>query len=118
LVRALERALGHTVVLTCAGRTDSGVHGWGQVVSFDADADRAGDLVRLQRALNAMCGPAIVARDAAIASPTFDARRDAVGRRYRYTVLNRPVPDPFLAATAWHIEEPLDLAVMRLACDP
>ena len=39
----------------------------------------------------------------------FDARFDAKARRYRYTVLNRPVPDPFLAATSWHVPQPLDL---------
>jgi len=33
-------------------------------------------------------------------------------------VLNQPTPDPFLAATAWHVEVPLDIARMRLACDP
>ena len=41
--------------------------------------------------------------------PDFDARFDARARRYRYTVLNRPVPDPFLAATSWHVPQPLDL---------
>jgi tRNA pseudouridine38-40 synthase len=33
-------------------------------------------------------------------------------------VLNRPVPDPFLAGFVWHVPDPLDLAVLRLACDP
>jgi tRNA pseudouridine38-40 synthase len=33
-------------------------------------------------------------------------------------VLNRPTADPFLATTAWHVEAPLDLARMRLGCDP
>src|SRR5262249_50047236 len=37
---------------------------------------------------------------------------------YRYTVLNRPVPDPFLARTSWHVAEPLDLAALRLGADP
>jgi tRNA pseudouridine38-40 synthase len=53
-----------------------------------------------------------------VAPPDFDARRSALSRSYRYTILNRPVPDPFLAATTWHVEEPLDVAAMRLACDP
>jgi tRNA pseudouridine38-40 synthase len=44
--------------------------------------------------------------------------RSAIARRYRYTVLNRPVPDPFLAAFSWHVPDPLDLAALRLACDP
>jgi tRNA pseudouridine38-40 synthase len=49
---------------------------------------------------------------------SFDARRSATSRRYRYTVLNQPTPDPFLAATAWHVGRPLDRRAMQLACDP
>lgn len=117
LAKALERVLGHPVKLSCAGRTDAGVHGWGQVVSFDARAEGL-DLERVQRSVNKQCGPTIVVRDAAIAPEGFDARHSARARRYRYTVLNRPVADPFLAPTAWWVPEPLDIRVLRLACDP
>ncbi|MGQ0521510.1 MAG: tRNA pseudouridine(38-40) synthase TruA [Actinomycetota bacterium] len=116
LAAALGKVLGHGVTLTCAGRTDAGVHAWGQVVHFDAAA--LPDGAALRRSLNKMLAPAVVVRSVDEAPPGFDARRSATGRRYRYTVLNRPVPDPFLAATAWHVEEPLDLRAMNLACDP
>lgn len=115
LTAALERYLRHTVDLTCAGRTDSGVHAWGQVVSFDARADA--EPAALQRAVNRALRPAIVVREATVAEPRFDARRSAKGRRYRYTIRNHPVADPFSAGTAWHVPGPLDLAAMRLACD-
>jgi tRNA pseudouridine38-40 synthase len=104
------------VTLTAAGRTDTGVHAWGQVVSFDA-ADGV-DLVELQRGVNALCRPSIVVRAAERAPDDFDARFSAQWRRYRYTVLNREVPDPFLAGTSWHVDRPLDVRVLRLACDP
>jgi tRNA pseudouridine38-40 synthase len=113
---ALERALRHTVELTCAGRTDAGVHAWGQVVSFEARADA--DPVALQRSLNKALRPAIVVRELEVAPEEFDARRSATGRLYWYSVRNDPVADPFSAGTAWHVPEPLDLAAMRLACDP
>ncbi|MGI8685390.1 MAG: tRNA pseudouridine(38-40) synthase TruA [Acidimicrobiales bacterium] len=116
LAGALGRVLGHDVTLTCAGRTDAGVHAWGQVVHFDTTAEP--DLVALLRSLNKMLGPAVVVRDGAVAPHHFDARHSAVGRRYRYTVLNRTLPDPFLAATTWHVDDPLDLGSMTLACDP
>lgn len=116
LVGALERYLRHTVELTCAGRTDAGVHAWGQVVSFDARVDA--DPKALQRAVNRALRPAVVVREAAVAEPGFDARRAATGRLYRYTVRNDPVADPFSATTAWHVPAPLDLSAMRLACDP
>ena len=58
-------------------------------------------------------------RDAAVAAADFDARFSAPARGYRYTVLNRPVPDPFLAAhRVARRPQPLDLRALRLACDP
>jgi tRNA pseudouridine38-40 synthase len=117
LRRSLERVLGHEVVLTCAGRTDRGVHAQGQVVSFDARA-RGLDLDDVRRAVTKLCGGPIVVRDAALAPPDFDARFSARARTYRYTILNREVPDPFLAATTWHVTAPLSLRALRLACDP
>jgi tRNA pseudouridine38-40 synthase len=118
LAAALDRVLGQPVVLTAAGRTDTGVHAWGQVVSFDVPADAMSDLEALQRSVNALCRPSIVVRSAEAAPPDFDARFSAQWRCYRYTVLNRDVPDPFLAATTWHVAVPLDLAALRLASDP
>lgn len=117
LQHALERVLRHPVRLTAAGRTDRGVHAWGQVVSFDAPAEHL-DLDALQRSVNKLCGASIVIRHAEVVDPAFDARFSATARVYRYTILNRPVPDPFLSATAWWIEQPLDIRSMQLACDP
>lgn len=116
LVGALERHLRHTVEVTCAGRTDAGVHAWGQVVSFDARADV--DLAGLQRSINRSLRPEVVIRSVSVAADDFDARRSATYRCYRYRVLNRPTPDPLRAALCWHVEAPLDLPAMRLACDP
>jgi tRNA pseudouridine38-40 synthase len=117
LGEVLAGAVGHDVALSVAGRTDAGVHAWGQVVSFDAAEGRA-DPGRLARVVNRHCAPALVVREADTAPPDFDARFSARTRRYRYTVLNRPVPDPFLAATSWWVPEALDLNALRLACDP
>ena len=64
LADAIGRVLGQPVELTCAGRTDAGVHAWGQVVSFDADEARL-DTVALERAVNKMLRPAIAIRDVA-----------------------------------------------------
>jgi tRNA pseudouridine38-40 synthase len=121
LSEAIGTVLGHPVTITAAGRTDTGVHAWGQVVSFDLPDDGRAeplDLEALRRSVNALCGPAVVVRSAESATPEFDARFSARWRRYRYTVLNDPVPDPFLAATTWQVDRPLDLRLMRLACDP
>jgi tRNA pseudouridine38-40 synthase len=116
LTHAIERQLRHTVELVCAGRTDAGVHAWGQVVSFDARVDA--DLEDLARGVNRALRPNVVVRSIEAATPDFDARHSARWRRYRYSIVNRPIADPFVATTSWHVEAPLDLAAMRLACDP
>lgn len=116
LANAIGRVIGHPVRLTCAGRTDTGVHAVGQVITFDVAAE-ALDLAYLQRAINRLCAPAIAVRDGAIVDAEFDARFSATARRYRYLVLNRSVPDPFLASRSWHVEQPLNLFAMSLGCD-
>ena len=79
LTEALEKVLRHPVRLTCAGRTDAGVHAWGQVVTFDARDDV--DLETVQRAVNHLLDPTVVVRGAAIVAAGFDARHSAVARR-------------------------------------
>ncbi|MFN8035043.1 MAG: tRNA pseudouridine(38-40) synthase TruA [Acidimicrobiia bacterium] len=116
LSKAIEKVLRHEVELACAGRTDAGVHAYGQVVSFEADPGL--DPWRLQQSLNGMLGPEIVVRSAAVVDPSFDARRAATWRLYHYTVVNRPVADPFLARYAWWVAEPLELSTLRLGADP
>lgn len=116
LREALERIAGSDITLTGAGRTDAGVHAWGQVVSVDLPCEI--DIEGLARRLTRMCAPSIVVRQAVWAAADFDARFSAVWRHYRYTVLNEALPDPFLAATTWHVPQPLDLRLMQLGCDP
>ena len=99
LTEALTTVLAHPVEITCAGRTDKGVHARAQVVTFDADARRV-DPVLLMKSLNAMCGPTIAVTDVAVVPDDFDARFSAVGRRYRYRVVNRTAPDPFTSTTS------------------
>ncbi len=117
LQEAIEQVLTHSIEMTCAGRTDTGVHAWGQVVTFDAFTETL-DLERLQQSVNKVCGPAVVVREAVAVDPDVDARGSATARTYRYSVLNRPFPDPFLHATSWHVSAPLDLRAMTQACDP
>ncbi len=113
LQQALEKILDRPTEITCAGRTDRGVHARGQVISFNGP--NSVDPVRLRRSLNRLCEPFIVVSDITVAPDDFDARFSAVGRTYRYQVLNRGVPDPFLHRTTWHIADPLDLDAMNEA---
>ena len=113
---ALERIVSQPVALVGAGRTDAGVHAWGQVVSVDLPATI--DIEYLAHRLTRMCGPSVVVRSVDWADhPSFNARFDATYRQYRYTVLNAESPVPAMAASTWHIINPLDLWAMQLACD-
>jgi tRNA pseudouridine38-40 synthase len=115
LSQAIGKVLRHDVDLTCAGRTDAGVHAWGQVVSFEAAPGL--DEWRLQSAVNSMLGPEVVVRSCETVAPGFDARHDAQWRCYRYTILNRAVADPFRDRFVWWHADPLDLRALRLAAD-
>ncbi len=119
LAEALERVARVPVALTCAGRTDTGVHALDQVVHFDLPTDASARLepAALVRSCNSQLAPAIVVREAGPAEDGFDARRSARSRRYRYLVVNAPVDDPLLAPLAWHVCDRLDLRSMAAAAD-
>ncbi len=119
LADAIGRVARAPVTLTCAGRTDAGVHALGQVVHFDLPDRLSGDLEpdRLVKACNRQLEPAIVVREAGPAPAGFDARRSARWRRYRYLVVNAAVADPLLSGLAWHVADPLELRSMAAASD-
>ena len=119
LSAALSRVCRTPVTLTCAGRTDAGVHALDQVVHVDVPAERSAGLepAALVKSCNSQVGPRIVVRSAEIAPEGFDARHSATARRYRYLVVNAPVPDPLLAGLAWHVAGDLDLRAMSAAAD-
>jgi tRNA pseudouridine38-40 synthase len=112
---ALSRVLKVSVETTGAGRTDTGVHAVGQVVSFFAIEEL--DLVRLQRSLNGILHPEMVVTSLKTEAPGFDARFSAAWREYRYQILNDVHPEPLRRNSTWHISDPLDLDGMNAAAD-
>lgn len=116
LSEAISRIVRRPVELVGAGRTDAGVHAWGQVVSGDLPAGT--DLADVARRVNKLCAPGISIRSAEWADPEFDARFSATWRRYRYHVWNDASPNPMLAHLSWHVPHPLDLALMQAGVAP
>jgi tRNA pseudouridine38-40 synthase len=116
LAESIALVVRQPVELTGAGRTDAGVHAWGQVVS--GDLPEATDLDDLARRVNKLCAPAIAVRSADWVDADFSARFSATWRRYRYHVWNDPAPNPLVAHLAWHVHQPLDLTLMRAAISP
>jgi len=110
---ALSRLFDEPVKVTCAGRTDAGVHATGQVVSFTSHDQFP--LERLTIALNTSLPPDLSARDAARVADGFSARADAVERAYTYLVLNRREPSAVARRWMHYDYRPLDLGRMRRA---
>ena len=112
-------AHGERVPAIAAGRTDAGVHAAGQVASVDlADAPNrpAWEGHRLCDALNFHMKPHPVAvTEAWPAPPDWHPRFSAIGRAYRYTILNRRARPALASGHAWHVNRGLDLAAMQAA---
>jgi len=115
--QALEEAwagvTGETTVMHGSGRTDSGVHAWGQVAHFTTFRPPVSGQVR--EALNAYLPEDVVVRAAAEVGPEFHARMSATGKHYLYRIELGEVRPVLNAACAhWH-RGALDLAAMRAA---
>lgn len=105
LERALAVLLREPVELTVAGRTDRGVHAWGQVASYEGPV---ADL----RGLNALTPAGIGVRAATRAPDGFNARFDARSRTYCFRVFTRRAPSPFEAGRALHWPYAPDVAAL------
>ncbi len=116
LEASIARLEGRRAPLTCAGRTDSGVHASGQVAHVDLARIITGE--KLLAALNYHLKPhPIAVLRAAPVPPGFSARFSAIGRAYRYRILNRPARAALLARQVWHLPRTLDIAAMQRGAD-
>jgi tRNA pseudouridine38-40 synthase len=110
---ALAQMTGKKTFVRGAGRTDAGVHAFGQVAHFDTEAQIP--LHGFRRGLNALVPRAIAVVGAEEAPPQFDARFSATRKLYRYQIVNRDSRAPIRDRYAWHVRPPLDDARMRAA---
>lgn len=110
---ALAGILGAPVRLYSSGRTDAGVHAKGMVAVFRTDRDIP--LCAFSDGVNCQLPQDIAVRYAEEAPPDFDPRRAAIGKHYRYTILNAPRRSPLRRLYAWHLKGKLDIAAMREA---
>lgn len=114
---ALELALAkialHPIRLHAAGRTDTGVHGLGQVVHFDTDSDRP--LSAWVRGVNAYLPSSVRVEWAQPVDEEFHARFSAFERSYQYLLYNAPVSSALMASKAGWFHLPLNVAAMAEA---
>jgi tRNA pseudouridine38-40 synthase len=110
---ALQSVADHPVEVTCAGRTDTGVHAAGQVVHFDTGSVRD-DRGWLLGANSILPGDISVTWARQLADD-FHARFSATGRNYRYRILNRLQRSALHRDRAWWVYDPLDAKRMHEA---
>ncbi len=115
LAEAIASVTGEQVLPQGSGRTDAGVHAWGQVASFSLRAPIPAD--NLQRALNRILPAAIRTLSAEHAPEGFHARHSAAGKVYQYRIFRGGICSPFMARYATACRWPLDLQAMQLAAD-
>lgn len=113
LEKALSIIANHPVTVNCAGRTDSGVHGTGQVVHFESNAVRQD--VAWTLGVNANLPNDISVRWVKKVDDSFHARFSATARRYRYIIYNGHFRPAILNAGLSHYHTPLNVSIMQQA---
>jgi len=113
LEQALRQFAGGPVQTVVAGRTDTGVHGLGQVVHFDTPLARSE--FSWVRGANAFLPPTVAVQWAQAVDDNFNARFDAFERTYYYVLYNHPVRSALLDGRVGWVYVPLDIALMREA---
>lgn len=87
--------------ILAAGRTDTGVHASGQVISFVLEWNHPPE--SLQRALNTRLPPDVSVIEIRLTRPDFHPCYDAISRRYRYSLYCQPARDPLKERYAWRV---------------
>jgi len=112
--RAGSRIVREDIRLTGAGRTDAGVHAWGQVANFVTSSPIP--CAGLKRALNDALPRDIGIRRVDEVHDRFHSRFDARSRTYVYTLLNRDDPSTMSARYEWHYRRPIPVDVWDDLC--
>lgn len=111
--KALITMTGKQITLLGSGRTDAGVHAFGQVASFKSDAGLSSEV--FLKGLNSLLPDDIHITSCQRVDPEFHPRYNARSKIYRYQILNREMPTIMQRYFVWHIKQPLELAAMRKA---
>jgi tRNA pseudouridine38-40 synthase len=111
IVSVLRRITQDATVLQGAGRTDAGVHAFGQVGSFRTQSPLSA--AEFQRALNALLPPTIRIMKSEEVGPDFNARWSARGKTYQYRLYRGKIVPPMLWRYVLHYPFPLDEDAMR-----
>lgn len=109
----LSKMTGKQIEINGAGRTDAGVHAYGQVANVILDTEK--NEAEIQAYMNRYLPEDIVVARVEAVEYRFHSRLNATGKEYWYCIQNGPVRDPFKRKYTWYIEETLNLDAMREA---
>ena len=107
----LSKMVDDTVEVNSSGRTDAGVHAYGQVISFSCDTEKSPE--EIMEYMNQYLPEDIGVLSVVVAGDRFHARLNATGKIYRYRVLNSNVPKVFDRKFVFQVPEALDLEVIK-----
>ena len=113
LEQALRKITGEEIRVLSSGRTDSGVHAHGQVISFRTESDLTQEI--LCRAINAQTPFDMFLRNLEVVADNFHPIRDATSKHYRYLIQPGPVQNPLALKFAWLFPTALDFPAMQQA---
>jgi len=112
--KALLKLSGERIRVMAASRTDAGVHARGQVVSFRSESQLPAQT--FVNGLNYYLPGDIAVKAAYRADDSFNVRRDAVSREYKYYILNSLTPSPIREGFSYRVGGHLDIEAMKQAC--
>lgn len=112
---ALSKLMGEDIKVVASGRTDTGVHACGQVISFKTKATVPTG--HITTAIRHLLPGDIVVWKAEEVSENFNARYSAVEKTYQYRIVITDIPNPFKRNYAWEFKKPLDIEKMQTAAN-
>lgn len=113
LENSIEQLTGENCNVTGAGRTDTGVHAFGQAANFFTQSSIPAE--RFSNALNSILPDDIVVKTSQQVEPDFHSRHCAKGKKYRYLIYNSQSVSAIYRNLTCHIPDSLDLNNMKEA---
>lgn len=112
---ALSNLLGEEIKVAASGRTDTGVHARGQVISFGTASTVP--TARITKAIRHLLPTDIVVYEAEEVSAEFNARYSSKEKTYQYKIFITDIPDPFVRNYVWEVAKDLDIKKMQEAAN-
>lgn len=111
--KKISQMTGEEITLLGAGRTDAGVHAWGQVACFKTSSQIP--LEGFHRGLNSLLPPDIVIKSVEEVAENFHPQFSARSKIYQYVILNQRFPSAVHRHFSWHVPFPLNVPAMQKA---